>query len=43
MVGLQEKAARREPLAVLSVNMGDDIPKANLTLEEGRDVSDTVR
>jgi hypothetical protein len=42
MQQVQERAAHREPLAVLAVNMGSDRPKVNLTLDEGSSLVDTV-
>lgn len=35
-----EKARRRAPLAVLEVNLGDNLPKLNLTLQEGQDIKE---
>lgn len=40
---IQARALYRPPLATIEVDMGADRPKANLTLEEGRDLSRTVQ
>jgi hypothetical protein len=42
MEQIRERAKQRPSLATVSVDMGADRPKANLTLEEGRDLRKTV-
>ena len=39
---VKRRAAIRPQLAYVEVDMGDKLPKANLTLEEGRDLRQTV-
>jgi hypothetical protein len=39
---VKAKASAKKDLAVLEVNMGDSVPKANLTLVEGADIKVTV-
>lgn len=39
---IKAKAAIREPLGTVEVDLGPDVPKANLTIEEGQDIRDVV-
>lgn len=38
---IRERAAVSPPLATIEVNMGDLLPKANLTIQEGQDLRTT--
>jgi hypothetical protein len=40
---VRARASLRPALAFVEVDMGADLPKANLTLEEGRDIKQTVK
>lgn len=40
---VKAKAAIPEEIAFVEVDMGADMPKVNLTLEEGRDIKETVK
>jgi hypothetical protein len=40
---VREKASFREDLAFIEVDLGDNKPKANLTLQEGRDFKETIQ
>lgn len=39
---VQERAKIRPPLATIEVNMGEGVPKQNLTIQEGQDLRQTV-
>lgn len=39
---IQKRVAIKVPLAVIEVNLGDSIPKVNLTLQEGQSLHDVV-
>ncbi len=40
---VKAKAAIRKDLATLEVNLGDNVPKVNLTLVEGADIKNTIK